>query len=54
MMPVRLDRFGVLVSGQDDVVSRRLQPKAEAATTTEEICSQMCAFGPEASRVGQE
>ena len=54
MMPVCLDRLGVLIGGQDHAVPSRLQPEAQAAATAEKICGQMRAFGSEASRVGQE
>src|ERR1017187_1839131 len=54
MMPVRLNRLGILVSGQHHAVSGGLKPEAQAAGATEKVCCQMSALGPETSRVGQE
>ena len=54
MMPMRLDRLGILVSGQHHTVPSSLKPQAQTATATEKIRCQMGSPGPEAGRIGQE
>ena len=54
MVPVRLDRLGVVVSGQHHPVPGRLKPQAQTAAAAEQVRGQMRALGPQAGRVGQE
>ena len=54
MVPVRLDRLGIMVSGQHHPVPGRLKPQAQTAAAAEQVRRQMRALGPQAGRVGQE
>jgi hypothetical protein len=54
MMPVRLDRLGILVSSQHHAVSGCLKPEAQAASAAEQIRGQMRALSPQPGCIGQE
>jgi hypothetical protein len=54
VMTMRLECFRIAVNRKNHTVTRRIQPKAQAACPAEEVRCQVRTFGAQPGRIGQE